>query len=1298
MKERDTGFLRPALWGFFICTLCAGVLLLWRTFIPAYKTAHWDSGRTERRLQDEQYVREAFQNRVERLTGILEHVSRDSILPARVSIQDIPSVLKVFQILNSYRQQDNLTLDFVDSTGNLLAWSGPSIAHQYADVLGKDPAKSFVRVTQMGLRTYLTVGERRATDTSYVLVSEPLELNYPISNRFVQKVSISEELSRALKVKVSFQIPRHTQLLQGEHVVLIKDLERKELIEFLIEERKLENEIAGAVEFSSVLLGLCLALGSIFLTYAGVRWISQGWTGLIPTTLCIFILWLVRLMWREMEFPAALIGGWLFDPNVYASNFIGGLSSSLGELILSIMTAAISTWFVFSHTVLGKHREENAVQKDVHRKRIGSLVLIFTLSLCVLWCFRGMNEALRSFVFDSTIQFNNPSEILLDGTSSIMHLNVILLGISLLCLSTSLIWKGKKILALQFPSSELKTRILLLLIFFLGIPIFIILDESPQVLLFGSIFFMIFSIIFVEYLARWKKSGISSASLYWRIAVWMVVGSFFLGTPIVHQRLQERERRDVEDAVREFLRPSDSWLTYVILDGLQVSADGLRNELILHDLEEAKKSNLAFVLWTQTLLGKNGYNSAIVLYDKKGNEADRFTVGMSKQEQKEILTRVFEGEEEAVHVAGRTGQKSLGKLYGSWITVHDSSGQIEGSIALLLSEHQRTFFHEYETEPLRQFANRFENDIVREIAIQEYRADTLVYSTGSKLSPDRFLPPDIKTAIQNASTTAFWKDIPINGLKAHTIYMEDASVPNRIVSMSLETLDIRWDLFSYLKEFFICLIILSVTGLYTLMQRRGTGVLITLGFKDKLFLGFACISLIPLIVLSYYNRQLVAERVQDQVETTLYHELSQLQDRISAYIMDEEDFVLGIDDDFCEALAAEYGIDFSVYRHAFIQASSRSELYRAELLDRRLNGDVFSSMSLGGKSYYLMNEKIGSVEYVVGYTPLLIGDIPVGVLSIPTLNREKDIESELAQRNAYVFGAYAIIFGIALAAGGLLAFRFARPLNQLTTAAKEVSEGNLQVQVHTRSRDEIGILAQSFNEMVLKLQKSRKELAAHERESAWKEMAKQVAHEIRNPLTPIKLSIQHVRQAFKDKAPDREEILQRVTQTVIEQIDALSRIAAEFSNFGTMPESKFEKLHIDDLLKETIDLFREVRGIQFIDRCAASSVMIVADHDQLRRVFINIIRNAIQAMSKGGTISIVTALEEHLCSIKITDNGPGISNEIRTKIFEPNFSTKTEGMGLGLAIARKIIENHGGSITCLSQHGKGTTFEIQLPV
>jgi two-component system, NtrC family, nitrogen regulation sensor histidine kinase NtrY len=1288
----------PALWGFFICIALAGILSFIRIFIPSYVAQHWDEERIARQSQNEQVIRSLFQHHVKELTEIIRIAAADTSLVAGSKLDDVSESVKIFHALDSYRLLDDQTLELTDSLGTLLAWNGPSITHQYADLFGQKPTERFLRVTQDGLRTYLTVVRRFASGRFYLIASEPLEVNSPISNRFIQKTSMTGELSQKLKTKVSLRTLPTGISLVGETIVPIVDEDGKIVSEFVVTEKTLESAIASVVEVCSIWIAACIAFGSIFFAYTVSNWTARTQHGWVTTMVYILSFWFVRMVWREMEFPAILMSGWLFNPNVYASPFLFGITSSLGELIISIVILTISTWLLFVQTVLHNQTDEIIARIGTRVHRSGTIIIIFLIGVFILWMCRGLSEALRSFVFDSTIHFRNPSELLLDSTSAMMFLTILLLGASVICVSTSLIWSVRKILLNQFPSSELKTRFIFVILFTLGIPFFAFLDESPLSLIAGSIFLMTLSILFAEFLLKWSRTGIELSSMKWRSSVWILIGSFLLGTPIIHQKLEESERRQMEAVGKELLRPSDSWLNYMVLDGLRVSVESLKSELNLNDLADAKKTNLAFVLWTKTLLGKEGRNSAIVLYDQKGNEADRFVVGMSKLDQQEILARVFEGEEDAVHVLGRTGRATLGKLYGAWMTIHDSRGQFTGSLALLLSENQKTLFNEQETEPLRQFGDRFENDLVREIAVQGYRSDTLEFSTAIKLSPEQILPFAFKQELQKKEDGVLWKNSFINGCETKTVFLRDMASPERIVSISLEQLDIRWELFSYLKELFICLGLLAAFGLYAFARRSMRGGFPSIGFKGKLFFGFACIAFLPLAVLSYYNRQLVEERVQGQLETTLHRELIQLQDRVNTYVTDEEDFIQGVDDDFCGALSDEYGVDFSVYRHAFIQASSRTELYRAGLLDGRLDGKVYSETVLSGKSYFIAKEKIGSVDYVVGYAPLSIAGTIVGVLAVPTLNREKEIESELAQRNAYVFGIYAIVFGFTIAGGGVLAFRFARPIRQLTFAAKDVSEGNLDVHVETRSRDEIGTLARSFNDMVFKLRASREELSRHERENAWKEMAKQVAHEIRNPLTPMKLSVQHVRQAFKDKAPDREEILQRVTQTVIDQIETLSRIAAEFSSFAKMPESKFEKIDVNDLLKETSILFREIQGIKFVEQFSSSMMMVIADRDQLRGVFINIIRNAVQAIRKDGTITLETSFEKHTCLIRITDTGPGIPEQIRAKIFEPNFSTKTEGMGLGLAIARRVVEDHGGTITCTSEQGKGTIFEIRLPV
>ena len=1298
MTNYYTRYARPALWGFFICIAVAAVLLIARLFIPSFINSGWDAEHIAQHARAEKVIREAFRFKIEQLLKIVERASKDTSLKSGIRLNDIPSALKTFQSLNSYKLNDDQTIDLVDSQGNVLAWNGPSISSLYKQVFDQNSPEPIEYITQNGLRTYLSVGKRLAQDNLTLLASEPLEVNSPISNRFIQKVSFCEELSQMLNTQVTFKLPQVTTAHKGEYVISVFNQTNKTIAEFLVAETTIEGKISSDTDIIVMFISVFLACSCLFLAAACVLWIAKNNHEWISVASLIVSIWFVRIIFRELDFPANLIGGWLFNPNLYASPFSFGLSSSIGELSLTAMTAVATAWSFFSFIIFHKGTNVNISTVSLRSRHIASMIFILITPLMILWLFRGFGEAVRSFVYDSAIKSRSASEILPNAPAALMYLNINLLGISLLSISAALLFKGKKIVSDYYSHDETKSRIIFVSFVIICIPIFSLIDRTQLYPLIISIIFIAICMVLIELIVYWKGISYDSESRKWKLAVWMTLGSFVIGAPLFHQQIQQRERKEVEAVENDFLRPSDSWLTYAVQDGLRTSVESISSTLDSSFISTAKEKNLAFILWTKSLVGKEGYSSALILYNQQGNEADRFVVGMNKLEQESILEKVFAGEEEAVHVIDRTESKMLGKLYGAWTTIRDSSGQLIGSIALLLSEHQKAIFREEDTEPLRQFGDRLENDFVREIAVHEYKNDSLVFSTGRKLYPERFLPAAIDTELQKSTNLYLWKDILINGYITQTVYTRDSTSPEYIAAISLEKLDFRWDMFSYLKEFLVCLAVLTAIALCLYVRKSARDGIPALGFRAKLVLGFACITLVPLVILSYYNQQLVIERVQKQGEMELYNELVMLQGRISAYVSDEEDFVKGIDDDFCEALAAEYGVDFSIYRGASIQASSRSELYRASLLDGRLNGRVFASIMFDRRAQILANEKIGSVEYVVGYSPILINGKIVGVLAIPTLNKQRDIEAELSQQNAYVFGMYAIIFGIALAGGGLLALRFARPLHALTRAAKNVADGNLDINVSIQSHDEVGTLAQSFNEMISKLRASREELAKHERENAWKEMAKQVAHEIRNPLTPIKLSIQHLRQAFKDNAPDREEILQRVSQTVIDQIETLSRIATEFSHFAKMPERKFERVGIDDLLKETINLFREVQGINFIDKLASPAVTVIADSDQLRGVFINIIRNAIQAIEKTGTITISTSQEGRMCLIIFSDTGLGIPEEIRAKIFEPNFSTKSEGMGIGLAIARRVVEDHGGKITCQSERGKGTTFEIRLPV
>jgi two-component system nitrogen regulation sensor histidine kinase NtrY len=248
--------------------------------------------------------------------------------------------------------------------------------------------------------------------------------------------------------------------------------------------------------------------------------------------------------------------------------------------------------------------------------------------------------------------------------------------------------------------------------------------------------------------------------------------------------------------------------------------------------------------------------------------------------------------------------------------------------------------------------------------------------------------------------------------------------------------------------------------------------------------------------------------------------------------------------------------------------------------------------------------------------------------------------------------------------------------------------------------DEIGELVKEYNKKVAELQKNAEALAKSERESAWREMAKQVAHEIKNPLTPMKLSIQHLSRSVKLADEESELKLQRVTKSLIEQIDALTKIANEFSNFAKMPKAKEIELDLSEVLKNTVSVFAEYDEHTLdLNIDPMETPIIWADKDLLLRVFNNLIKNAIQSIAPGvdGKIDITLTETKTNYLVSIKDNGVGIQESERDRIFVPYFTTKSKGTGLGLAMSKQIVEGMNGEIWFESEVGVGTTFFLSFP-
>lgn len=323
---------------------------------------------------------------------------------------------------------------------------------------------------------------------------------------------------------------------------------------------------------------------------------------------------------------------------------------------------------------------------------------------------------------------------------------------------------------------------------------------------------------------------------------------------------------------------------------------------------------------------------------------------------------------------------------------------------------------------------------------------------------------------------------------------------------------------------------------------------------------------------------------------------------------------------------------------------------------------------------------------------------PLGILNIPYAEDDGFYETELRQFLLRLSQVYSFMLIIAFALAYFLSSYITKSLKTISDKINETSlnQKNEKIVIEANSR-EINSLISAYNQMVDKLEESATMLAQSEREQAWREMAKQVAHEIKNPLTPMRLTVQSFQRKFDGNDPNLKQKLDDYSKTLIQQIDTMTSVASAFSNFASMPAQQNETLNVVEVVEFSLDIFNE-DFIQF--KSQKEEIVAVLDRTQLIRIITNLVKNASQSIPEEQDLKVVLVSvkeKETMVEITVTDNGIGIEAINREKIFEPKFTTKNSGMGLGLGIIKNIIENYKGTITFETEPGKGTTFTVSLP-
>lgn len=478
---------------------------------------------------------------------------------------------------------------------------------------------------------------------------------------------------------------------------------------------------------------------------------------------------------------------------------------------------------------------------------------------------------------------------------------------------------------------------------------------------------------------------------------------------------------------------------------------------------------------------------------------------------------------------------------------------------------------------------------------------------------------------------------------------------------------------------------------------RGT----RLQLAGRLVLAFVIVSAGPIVVLTWATRRIVDLRrtavdrrdLQEAVEVVASMVANDA--AVPGWVVRRQEGETP-EGEPLRPLAHALGHHASLFWDGELMTTSDPGLVDIGILPRRLPGDAYHEIALLGRPLHISREVVGGYAFDVGYAPFREGESMI--LAVPVLHRRTERDREMVEFFTTVLGFYLLSLVGAIAGGSWMAARLMRPLRELTGATRRVSAGDLSRPVPQVGPGEFSEVVDAFNGMMRDLAESREKLVQAEKEAAWREMARQVAHEVKNPLTPMRLAAEHLRRAHRDRSPRFTEILERSVDVIVRQTEALKRIATDFSAFARLPRQHREPVAVRRLVEEIAELYQGVPRLELETELGDADPRVQADPDELKRVLINLVGNAVEAIDgRPGRILCSLASADGWSVVEVADDGPGIPAEAQTRLFEPSFSTKTGGTGLGLAICKRAIEDLGGTIEIDSEPGKGTRVRVRLP-
>ncbi|MHC5011037.1 MAG: ATP-binding protein [Planctomycetota bacterium] len=479
------------------------------------------------------------------------------------------------------------------------------------------------------------------------------------------------------------------------------------------------------------------------------------------------------------------------------------------------------------------------------------------------------------------------------------------------------------------------------------------------------------------------------------------------------------------------------------------------------------------------------------------------------------------------------------------------------------------------------------------------------------------------------------------------------------------------------------------------------------GFKSRLqhriLLSYFVISFIPIIILGWASAREVRGRHDAYLAARLETDVGRA--RTDLEVMDAAELFERADDANLVRWAHQRRHEILLYRSGTVTASSRTGLVEAELLASRLPPEAYLATVSQKRELVRREATFAGVPAWFGYAPVLDGEgRPLATMAIPLLYDRIRVEGQLAMTGSVLLAAYLLTLVLVLVGGIVAARRLTRPLGLLAAGTRRVAAGELDLELPPAGSDELGDLVAAFNTMTRDLRAATARAVRAERETAWRQMARQVAHEIKNPLTPMRLMIQQM-EADIARDPDQAvEAIRRTAAVVLRQIEALGRIAGDFASFARLPRRTLTEVDVATLVEHVVELYSgsAAEGVEVTSEIDGEIPRVRWDQEELRRVLVNLVGNAVQAIRHRGTVTIRVRAASRRgrpgVAVDVADTGVGIPEGDRDRLFEPDFSTKTAGTGLGLAIVRRTLDDMGGEIDVESSPEEGSCFRVWWPV